>query len=90
MRVYYVRRLDDRRCVRRDDYDSRKTAMDANGLPLWTADDGERLEWTKQGGAYAWVSWWDALWKASHQEPPCEIEVDCYEDPTRMIGGEDG
>ena len=89
MIVYYVRRTDTSQYVKRHPDDPRKTDVDPHGNPRWTGERSDALEWTKPGGAYAWVSWWDALWKASHQESPCEIEVDDYEDPTRTIGGDD-
>ena len=87
--MYYVRRTDNGHYVKHHRDDPRKTSMDAHRKPQWTADRADALEWTKPGGAYAWVSWWDTLWKASHQDPPCEVEVDDYEDPARTIGGED-
>lgn len=89
MKVYVVRRVDNGWYAKRSSADARKTDVDASGKPLWTAERAGALEWTKPGGAYAWVSWWDVLWKASHQPPPFEIEVDDYDDPSRAIGGDD-
>ena len=87
--MYVIRNPETGQFVKANENDPQKTAMDESGRPLWTGERELALEWLKPGGAEAWWSWWFALWSASEEDPPCEIEVYHYEDPTRTIGGED-
>lgn len=89
MKVYYIRQKDAKLWVKRHPDDPQKPDLDEFGIPRWTPSRDDALEWTKDGGAESWLTWWYALWTASDEEPPCEIEVDDYEDPARTIGGED-
>ena len=89
MRMYRIQRTDTGAWVRHHSDDPQKMAMTPDGTPRWTLSHRRALVWTKRGGADGWIAWWNALWKASEQDPPCECQVDEYEDPAATIGGED-
>lgn len=83
MRVYRIRLRGRLLYAQADELDPQKTAVAVNGRPKWTHNPAKAKTWTKEGGAEAWLDWYEAL-----GEPNGEAEMDDYEDPTRTIGDE--